>query len=38
MSRYKINTSYVCIQIPVNTDEYLRKFYLDNSFMRLDNV
>ena len=32
--KYKINESSTCITIPIETDEYLRKFILDNAFMR----
>ena len=32
--KYKLNVSFTCITIPIETDEYLEKFILDNSFMR----
>ena len=32
--KYKTNQSVICITIPIETDEYLRKFILDNAFMR----
>jgi len=32
--KYKINTSIISIKLPIETDEYLRKFILDNAFMR----
>jgi len=32
--KYKINQSTICIKLPIETDEYLRKFILDNAFMR----